>query len=86
MSKDLEVVKKSRPIACTVMSDSMEKSRVGLVERLVKHPRYHKYIKRSTRIMFHDEGGETKVGDKVLVEPSRPYSARKRFRLLKVLG
>lgn len=78
-------VKKSKPILGVVTSDSMEKSRVCTVERFVKHPRYHKYIKRRTKIMFHDEQNVTKVGDSVLIMPSRPYSARKRFNLLRVV-
>lgn len=77
--------KKTKPISCTVTSDCMDKSRVGVVERLVKHRQYEKYIRRSTKIMFHDEKNEAKVGDKVLIAPSRPHSARKRFSLVKIL-
>ena len=72
-------------IKCVVTSDSMAKSRVARVERLVKHPRMGKYIRRNTKLMFHDEQNTSKVGDEVLVTPYRPMSARKRFNLYKVV-
>ncbi len=80
------IEKKAKPVSCVVVSDSMDKSRVGVLERNVKHPTYKKYIKRTTKLMFHDEKNETKVGDKVLIEPSRPYSAKKKFCLVKVVA
>lgn len=85
MSDNKESVKKSKPLLGVVTSDRMAKSRVATIERFVKHPRYHKYIKRRTKIMFHDEKNEAKVGDSVLIMPSRPYSARKKFDLLRVV-
>lgn len=77
--------KKSKPILCVVTSDKMSKSRVGTVERLVKHQRYGKYLKRRTKLMFHDETNESKLGDSVLILPGRPKSCRKRFDLYKVV-
>ncbi|MES2746368.1 MAG: 30S ribosomal protein S17 [Bdellovibrionota bacterium] len=77
--------KKSKPFSGLVTSDKMDKSRVVTVERLVKHEQYGKYIKRRTKIMFHDEKNESRIGDTVLVIPSRPHSARKRFDLLKIV-
>ncbi len=77
--------KKSKPVFGVVTSDKMQKSRVVTVERLVKHPRYGKYLKRQTKLMFHDEKNESRIGDSVLIIPSRPHSARKRFDLLKVV-
>ena len=77
--------KKAKPIFGVVTSDKMAQSRVAVVERLIKHPEYKKYIRRTTRVMFHDQNNESKTGDKVLMEPSRPYSARKRFKLLKIV-
>ena len=79
-----EKVKKSRPLKCVVVSASMQKSRVGLVQRLVKEGRVGKYLRRQTKIMFHDEQEQAKVGDEVLITPCRPYSARKRFTLVEV--
>jgi small subunit ribosomal protein S17 len=68
-----------------VTSDKMEKSRVVLVERLVKHPLYKKYIRRSSKFMAHDETNDTKTGDKVKIIESKPLSARKRWKIIKVL-
>lgn len=78
-------VKKSRPIRVTVSSDKMNKSRVGKAERLVKHERYGKFQRFTTKFMFHDEKNETRAGDIVLITPSRPLSARKKFTLLQVV-
>lgn len=77
--------KKSKPLQGVVTSDKMDKAGVCAVERTVRHARYGKYIKRRTKIMFHDETNQCKVGDQVLIIPSRPYSSRKRFNLLKVV-
>lgn len=85
MSELKDSVKKSKPISGVVSSDRMNKSRVATVERFVKHGRYQKYVKRCTKIMFHDEKNETKIGDAVLIMPSRPYSAKKKFDLLRVV-
>lgn len=78
-------IRKAKPIKCTVVSDKMDKSRTALVERLVLHTRYHKYIKRSNKVMFHDPENKTKIGDKVTVSPSRPHSARKKFELVEIV-
>ncbi len=75
-----------RPLVCTVVSDKMSLSRVGEIESRVLHPTAHKHIKRTTRLMFHDAKNETQVGDKVLVSPCRPMSARKRFVLVEVIA
>ncbi len=82
----VEKEKKSKPFSGVVTSDKMDKSRVVTVERLVKHEQYGKYIKRRTKLMFHDEKNESRTGDTVLVIPSRPYSAKKRFDLLKIVA
>lgn len=78
--------KKSKPLLGTVTSDSMNKSRVATIERIVKHSQYGKYVKRRTKIMFHDETNSSKVGDSVLIMPSRPHSARKKFDLLRIVN
>ncbi len=69
----------------TVVSDKMDKTVVVLVERLVKHPVYHKYVRRRKKFAAHDETNDCRVGDKVLIKQSRPLSARKRWRVSKVL-
>lgn len=66
----------------TVVSDKMSKTRVVLVERTVVHPKYGKRYRVSQRFLAHDEANATKVGDTVVIEATRPLSARKRFRII----
>jgi small subunit ribosomal protein S17 len=68
-----------------VVSDKMDKTVVVMVERLVKHPLYGKYIKRRKKYMAHDENNECRIGDKVLIEETRPLSRRKRWRVRQIL-
>lgn len=83
--KDNTPAKAPKSIRVVVTSDKMQKSRVGSVDRLVKHVRYGKYQRKRTKIMFHDENNESKVGDEVLITQTRPLSALKKFRLLQVV-
>ncbi|QER41471.1 30S ribosomal protein S17 [Thermodesulfobacterium sp. TA1] len=69
----------------TVVSDKMDKTVVVMVETLVKHPLYGKYIKRRKKYMAHDENNECKIGDKVLIEETRPLSRRKRWRVREII-
>lgn len=69
----------------TVVSDKMDKTVVVMVETLVKHPLYGKYVKRRKKFMAHDENNECKIGDKVLIEETRPLSKRKRWRVKEIL-
>ena len=68
-----------RRLTGVVVSNKMEKSATVRVERLVKHPRYHKYIKRRKTYMVHDEENSAQPGDTVVIEESRPISRRKRW-------
>ena len=68
-----------------VVSDKMDKTVVVLVERLVKHPVYKKYVRRRSKFAAHDEVNECRVGDTVLITQSRPLSRTKRWRVSKVL-
>jgi len=68
-----------------VVSDSMDKTIVVIVNRKKKHPLYKKFVSRRYRLMAHDEKGEASVGDTVKVEETRPLSKNKRFRLLQVV-
>jgi len=68
-----------------VISDKMNKTRVVLVERLKIHPKYKKYIKVRKKFYAHDENNETKVGDFVLIEETRPLSKLKRWIIKQVL-
>lgn len=67
-----------------VWSDKMTKTVVVRVDRLVKHPLYHKYMKRRKKFMAHDELGAT-TGDRVRIVETRPLSARKRWRVVEIL-
>ena len=68
-----------------VVSDKMNKTIVVAIEDNIKHPKYGKIIKRTTKIHVHDENNECGVGDKVLVMETRPYSATKRWRLVSII-
>ena len=68
-----------------VKSNRMDKTIVVTVERLVKHPVYGKYIKRTTKLYAHDPENTCQIGDKVLVMSTRPLSKTKRWRLIEVI-
>ncbi|MBD3376552.1 30S ribosomal protein S17 [candidate division KSB1 bacterium] len=68
-----------------VSSDKMEKSRVILIERYVKHPLYKKYVKKTSKFMAHDEANDSHEGDTVRIMETRPLSARKRWRIVEIL-
>ncbi len=68
-----------------VVSDKMDKTVVVMVERLVKHPLYKKYIRRRRKFMAHDEENTCRTGDKVLIEETRPLSRHKRWRVRQIL-
>jgi len=68
-----------------VVSDKMEKTAVIAVERLVKHPVYKKFIKRTSKFKAHDAKDECQIGDKVKIMETRPLSKTKRWRVVEVL-
>lgn len=74
-----------RQLQGTVTSDKMDKTVVVLVERIVKHKLYKKYIKRHTKYSAHDESNECTIGDKVIITESKPLSKTKRFRVSKIV-
>ena len=69
-----------------VVSDRMTKTRVVMIERVYRHPRYERVITRSKRLKAHDETNASKVGDRVLIEETRPLSKDKRWRIRQVLA
>jgi len=75
-----------RQVRGRVISDKMDKTVVVEVERTVKHPRYHKYIKQVRSFKAHDEDNSCKVNDLVLIEESRPLSRTKRWRVIERLN
>ena len=76
--------KRNRKIG-RVVSASMTKGIVVAVDRLVAHPLYKKTIRRTSKLMAHDEENACRVGDKVLIEETRPLSKRKRWTLVRVV-
>ena len=74
-----------RSIQGMVVSDKMDKTVVVLTERLVKHPRFHKYIKKHVKYKAHDRENKCGMGDKVLIVESRPFSKEKRWRVCEIL-
>ncbi len=68
-----------------VVSNKMDKSIVILVERKVKHPKYGKFVKRSTKFMAHDEKNEAGIGDTVRIMETRPLSKNKCWRLVEIV-
>jgi len=74
-----------KSITGIVSSDKMDKSRVIVVERRVKHPLYKKYVKKTSKFMTHDEKNESHIGDTVRIMETRPLSRRKRWRLVEII-
>jgi small subunit ribosomal protein S17 len=67
-----------------VSSDKMQNTVVIRVDRLVKHPKYRRYVRRTSKFMAHDELGAS-IGDKVRIVETRPLSARKRWRVVEII-
>jgi small subunit ribosomal protein S17 len=76
---------KRKTLIGVVSSDKMEKTVIVMVNHLVLHPVYKKYIRKRTKVKAHDEQNECHVGDKVLLIETRPLSKEKRWRVKEVL-
>ena len=74
-----------RTLTGRVVSNKMDKTIAVEVQRLVKHPRYGKFIRRTTKLLAHDESNESRAGDTVTIAECRPLSRRKSWRLVSVL-
>jgi small subunit ribosomal protein S17 len=68
-----------------VVSDKMDKTVVVKIDRLVKHPVYNKYIKRSAKYKAHDNDNICKTGDRVLIEETRPIIKDKRWKVRQII-
>ncbi|MGE0482923.1 MAG: 30S ribosomal protein S17 [Gammaproteobacteria bacterium] len=77
--------KQPRTLVGQVVSNRMDKTITVLIERRVEHPLYRKYVRKSTRLMAHDENNECNQGDTVAIEECRPLSKRKSWRLQRVI-
>ena len=74
-----------RMLTGRVVSNKMDKTVAVAIERLVKHEKYGKYIRRTTKLLAHDEKNECKEGDLVDITPCRPLSRRKSWKLARIV-
>ena len=81
-----DTVKIPRTLTGRVVSNKMDKSITVSIPRTVKHPVYEKYIRKTTKLMAHDENNECNEGDIVIIESGRPISKRKSWRLQKIVS
>jgi small subunit ribosomal protein S17 len=64
----------------------MQKTRVVKIERVFRHPRYQRVVRVAKKLKAHDEANESKVGDRVLIEETRPLSKEKRWRIRAIVS
>ncbi len=69
-----------------VVSDRMQKTILVGIQRQLRHPMYGKFIKRTTKLMAHDEHEDARQGDTVRIMETRPLSKRKRWRLVEIIA
>jgi small subunit ribosomal protein S17 len=77
--------KTKRTVTGRVVSNKMDKTVSVMIPRVVKHPVYGKYLRRSTKVLVHDEQNTCHAGDVVSISECRPFSKRKAWRLVEVL-
>jgi small subunit ribosomal protein S17 len=75
----------ARTLTGRVVSSKMQKTIAVEIERLVRHSAYGKYVRRTTKLLAHDEDGSCREGDLVIITPCRPLSRHKSWRLLEVV-
>jgi small subunit ribosomal protein S17 len=80
-----ETEKTVKTLTGQVVSSKMDKTIAVVIARTVKHPLYGKFMKRSTKLLAHDENNECNEGDVVIIEASRPISKQKSWRVQKVV-
>ena len=80
-----EKTKVQRKVVGRVVSDKMDKTVAVAIERLVKHPTYGKYIRRTTKVLAHDENNECKTGDTVSIAEGKPVSKRKSWQVVEIV-
>jgi small subunit ribosomal protein S17 len=89
MSAEISTVadtpKGERTLTGKVVSNKMDKTISVAIERLIKHPAYGKYVRRTTKLLAHDEQNECKEGDTVTITPCRPLSRHKSWKLVRVV-
>jgi small subunit ribosomal protein S17 len=83
MSEDTKKVQ--RTVIGRVVSDKMDKTVSVAIERLIKHPVYGKYIRRTSKVLAHDAANECKSGDRVAISECRPVSKNKSWAVVDVI-
>jgi small subunit ribosomal protein S17 len=74
-----------RTLTGQVVSNKMDKTIAVSIERVVRHPTYGKFVRRTTKLLAHDEKNEAREGDTVSITPCRPLSRHKSWRLLAIV-
>ena len=77
--------KAKRTLVGRVVSDKMDKTVSVAIERLIKHPAYGKYIRRTSKVMAHDESNECKTGDRVAISECKPIAKNKSWRVVDIV-
>ena len=85
ISSVADAPKGERMLTGKVVSNKMDKTISVAIERLIKHPAYGKYVRRTTKLLAHDEQNECKEGDTVTITPCRPLSRHKSWKLVRVV-
>ena len=84
-TKSEETKKGQRTIVGRVVSDKMDKTVSVAIERLIKHPVYGKYIRRTSKVLAHDAANECKAGDRVAISECKPVSKNKSWAVVNVI-
>jgi small subunit ribosomal protein S17 len=74
-----------RALTGQVVSNKMDKTIAVSIERVIRHPTYGKYVRRTTKLLAHDENNEAREGDTVSITPCRPISRHKSWKLLAIV-
>ncbi len=87
MSEEVKAIdeKNRRTAVGRVVSNKMDKSVSVAIERLVKHPKYGKYIRRTSKVMAHDANNECNEGDRVAISECRPISKNKSWQVVNII-
>mgnify|MGYP002622561787 CR=1 FL=1 len=74
-----------RTVTGRVVSNKMDKTVAVAIERSIKHPAYGKYVRRTTKVLAHDETNDCREGDRVMISECRPLSKRKAWQVVNVI-
>jgi small subunit ribosomal protein S17 len=85
ISEEAAGQKSVRKVSGQVVSDKMDKTIAVSIQRVVKHPVYGKYIRRTSKVLAHDEDNSCKTGDVVAISECKPRSKRKAWRVVEIL-